>query len=397
MTRNKRMPSCPPRQLDINPGLLERVVAAIGDIRAGKMVILVDDEDRENEGDLCVAADHITADAINFMATHGRGLICVTLTEAQVEKLELPMMQLPDRQGPSLGTAFTVSIEAREGVTTGISAPDRAHTIRVAANPRTEPSDLVVPGHVLPLKAKRGGVLVRAGQTEGSVDLARLAGLNPAGVICEIMNDDGTMARLLDLQLFAQRHALKIVTVADLIRYRLQTEILVRRVESAQVVLGRTGRPWTVHLYEDSIDSAQSLAFIFGELVPGTSTLCRMHVGSTLGDVFSAVSGDGRRNLHEAIDAIESEGRGVVVYLPAQGDLLAEVQAAKGGTRDPTVAPRSASGPLREYGLGAQVLRDLGIRSLRLLTNNPMRLAGIEGYGLQIADFVPLVPTATAR
>jgi 3,4-dihydroxy 2-butanone 4-phosphate synthase / GTP cyclohydrolase II len=395
MTRNKRIPSCPPRQLDINPGLLERVVAAIEDIRAGKMVILVDDEDRENEGDLCIAADHITADAINFMATHGRGLICVTLTEAQVEKLELPMMQLPDRQGPSLGTAFTVSIEAREGVTTGISASDRTHTIRVAANPRTKPEDLVVPGHVMPLRAKRGGVLVRAGQTEGSVDLARLAGLNPAGVICEIMNDDGTMARLLDLQQFAERHALKIVTVADLIRYRLQTEILVRRVESAQVVLGRTGRPWTVHLYEDSIDSAQSLAFVFGELVSGTSTLCRMHVGSTLGDVFTAVSGDGRRNLHEAIDAIEREGRGVVVYLPAQGDLLAEVQAAKGGTRDPTAAPRSASGPLREYGLGAQVLRDLGIRSLRLLTNNPMRLAGIEGYGLQIADFVPLVPTAT--
>ncbi len=397
MTRNRRLPSYPPRQLDINPGLLERVVAGIDDIRAGKMVILIDDEDRENEGDLCLAADHISADAINFMATHGRGLICVTLTEAQVERLELPMMQLPDRQGPSLGTAFTVSIEAREGVTTGISASDRAHTIRVAANPAAKPEDLVVPGHVLPLKAKRGGVLVRAGQTEGSVDLARLAGLNPAGVICEIMNEDGSMARLLDLQQFAKRHQLNIVTVADLIRYRLQTEILVRRIESAHITLARTGRPWTLHLYEDSIDTSQSLAFIFGDLSPSESTLCRMHVGSTLGDVFTALSGDGRRNLHEAIDAIEREGRGVVVYLPAQGDLLTEVQAAKGGARDPGAAAKSTPGPLREYGLGAQVLRDLGIRSLRLLTNNPMRLAGIEGYGLEIVEFVPLVSTHGTR
>ena len=391
MTRNRRLPSYPPRQLDINPGLLERVVTGIDDIRSGKMVILVDDKDRENEGDLCLAADHISADAINFMATHGRGLICVTLTEAQVERLELPMMQLQGRQGPTLGTAFTVSIEAREGVTTGISASDRAHTIRVAASPIAKPEDLVVPGHVMPLKARRGGVLVRAGQTEGSVDLARLAGLNPAGVICEIMNEDGTMARLADLEQFAEHHALKIMTVADLIRYRLQTEILVRRIESASVVLGRTGKPWTVHLYEDSIDSLQSLAFVFGDSLQKEATLCRMHVGSTLGDVFTAMSGDGRRNLHEAINAIEIEGRGVIVYLPSQGDLLSEVQAAKGGLRDPGMTGKSTTGPLREYGLGAQVLRDLGIRSLRLLTNNPMRLAGIEGYGLEILEFVPLV------
>ena len=391
MTRNRRLPSYPPRQLDINPGLLERVVAGIEDIRSGKMVILVDDKDRENEGDLCLAADHISADAINFMATHGRGLICVTLTEAQVERLELPMMQLQGRQGPTLGTAFTVSIEAREGVTTGISASDRAHTIRVAASTSAKPEDLVVPGHVLPLKARRGGVLVRAGQTEGSVDLARLSGLNPAGVICEIMNEDGTMARLADLEQFAERHALKIMTVADLIRYRLQTEILVRRIESASVVLGRTGKPWTVHLYEDSIDSLQSLALVFGDSLQKEATLCRMHVGSTLGDVFTALSGDGRRNLHEAIDAIEVEGRGVIVYLPSQGDLLSELQAAKGGVRDPGMTGKSTTGPLREYGLGAQVLRDLGIRSLRLLTNNPMRLAGIEGYGLEILEFVPLV------
>jgi 3,4-dihydroxy 2-butanone 4-phosphate synthase/GTP cyclohydrolase II len=377
--------------LDINPGLLERVVAGIEDIRSGKLVILVDDKDRENEGDLCFAADHVTADAINFMATHGRGLICVTLTEAQVDRLELPMMQLPDRQGPTLGTAFTVSIEAREGVTTGISASDRAHTIRVAANPNAKPEDLVVPGHVLPLRARRGGVLVRAGQTEGSVDLARLAGLNPAGVICEIMNEDGTMARLADLESFAERHSLKIITVADLIRYRLQTEILVRRIESLPVVLGRNSKPWTVYLYEDAIDLHQSLAFVYGSLDQNDSMLCRMHVGSTLGDVFAAMSSDGRHNLHEAIDAIELEGRGVIVYLPAQGNLLTEVQAAKGGARDPLTAGKSMSEPLREYGLGAQVLRDLGIRSLRLLTNNPMKLAGIEGYGLEILEFVSLV------
>jgi 3,4-dihydroxy 2-butanone 4-phosphate synthase/GTP cyclohydrolase II len=223
------------------------------------------------------------------------------------------------------------------------------------------------------------------------VDLARLAGLNPAGVICEIMNEDGTMARLADLEQFAERHALKIMTVADLIRYRLQTEILVRRIESASVVLGHTGKPWTVHLYEDSIDSLQSLALVFGDSLQKEATLCRMHVGSTLGDVFTALSGDGRRNLHEAIDAIEVEGRGVIVYLPSQGDLLSELQAAKGGVRDPRMTGKSTTGPLREYGLGAQVLRDLGIRSLRLLTNNPMRLAGIEGYGLEILEFVPLV------
>ena len=395
MTRSKRLPSLPHRQLDIDPGLLERVIAGLDDIRAGKMVILVDDEDRENEGDLCFAADKTTPEAINFMATFGRGLICLTLTEAQVERLELPMMQLPDRHGPTLGTAFTVSIEAREGVTTGISASDRSHTIQVAINPHAKPEDVVIPGHVHPLRARRGGVLVRAGQTEGSVDLARLAGLSPAGVICEIMNEDGTMARLGDLLQFAERHSLRILTIADLIRYRLQTEILVRRLESSQVVLGRTGKSWTVHLYEDSIDGLQSLALVYGDPSESDATLCRMHVGSTLGDVFTAVSHDARRNLHDAIDAIELEGRGVVVYLPSQGDLLAELQVAKGGARESTTKIKPVSAPLREYGLGAQVLRDLGMRRLRLLTNNPMKLAGIEGYGIEILEFVPLVSAPT--
>jgi 3,4-dihydroxy 2-butanone 4-phosphate synthase/GTP cyclohydrolase II len=390
MSRSKRLPSIPPKQLDIDPGLLQRVVSAIEDIRAGKMVILVDDENRENEGDLCLAAEFVTADAINFMATYGRGLICMTLTESQVERLELPMMKLPDRQGPTLGTAFTVSIEAREGVTTGISAADRAHTIRVAMNPNAQPDDVVVPGHVLPLKARRGGVLVRAGQTEGSVDLARLAGLIPAGVICEIMKDDGSMARLGDLEAFAQRHSLRIVTIADLIRYRLQTEILVKRLQSAVVRFGRTGSDWTAHLYEDTIDSTQSLAFVHGNIDQGAPILCRMHVGSTLGDVFAAVSGDGRRNLPEAIEAIEAAGCGVIVYLPPQGDLLTEIKSAVGSAHEPPAL--SSAEPLREYGFGAQVLRDLGMRRLRLLTNNPKRLAGIEGHGLEIVEFVPLVP-----
>jgi len=390
MSRSKRLPSYPPKQLDIDPGLLQRVVAAIEDIRVGKMVILVDDEDRENEGDLCLAAEFVTADAINFMATHGRGLICMALTESQIERLDLPMMKLPDRAGPTLGTAFTVSIEARDGVTTGISAADRAHTIRIAMNPNAQPDDLVVPGHVLPLKARRGGVLVRAGQTEGSVDLARLAGLTPAGVICEIMNDDGSMARLGDLEVFAQRHSLRIVTIADLIRYRLQTEILVKRLQSAVVRFGRTGKSWTTYLYEDTIDSLQSLAFVYGSLAGEEPMLCRMHVGSTLGDVFAATAGDGRRNLPEAIDAIEAQGRGVLVYLPAQTDFLAEIQAVAGSGHDPAAQPSTE--PLREYGFGAQVLRDLGVRRLRLLTNNPKRLAGIEGHGLEIVEFVPLVP-----
>src|SRR5580693_1800661 len=228
----------------IDPKLTERVAGAIADVRAGKMVILVDDEDRENEGDLTMAAQFVTPDAINFMATHGRGLICVTLSEDHVQRLELPMMQSPGRLGPPLGTAFTVSIEARHGVTTGISAADRAHTIRVAANPGAQAADIVTPGHVFPLRARRGGVLVRTGQTEGSIDLARLADLTPAGVICEIMNDDGTMARMPDLERFAEKHGLRILTIADLIQYRLFTERLVRRVSEMPVTLDQTGTEW---------------------------------------------------------------------------------------------------------------------------------------------------------
>lgn len=387
-------PHGPTRALDIDPGGLARVRVALEHMSAGRMIILVDDEDRENEGDLCMAADHVTPDAIAFMATHGRGLICVTLTEQQVERLELPLMQLPDRPGPPLGTAFTVSIEARYGVSTGISAADRAHTIRTAINPQTRPDDLVVPGHVLPLRAQSGGVLVRAGQTEGSVDLARLCGSSPAGVICEIMNDDGTMARMPDLEKFSARHGIPILTIADLIQYRLQTEQLVRRLGSEIVTLDRTGKRWTCHVYEDALRSLQFLALVHGTLSSESPVLCRMHAGSTLGDTFCSTASEGQRNLYESIDRIEVAGSGIVVYLPPRGNLLDELMVVSGQAPAATTTTPSRTpshGTLREYGLGAQVLRDLHVRQIRLLTNNPRKIAGIRGFGLEVVESVPLV------
>ena len=385
------------RPLDIGPEPLRRVQAAIEDIHAGKMIILVDDEDRENEGDLCLAADAITPEAINFMCIHGRGLICLTLTEEQVERLDLPMMSAPGRSGPRLGTAFTVSVEASEGVTTGISASDRAHTIRVASSPKAKPSDVVVPGHTFPLVARQGGVLVRAGQTEGSVDLARLAGLNPAGVVCEIINDDGTMARMPDLERFAEKHDLKILTIADLIAYRLQTERQVERISEGEIVLDRTSSTWHSVVFEALIDRRQILACIKGDLSGDEPVLCRMHSGSIIGDIFSSAATEGGRNLGEAIDTIEKEGRGVIVYLPPRADLAAELSSvlALVAKSAPAHAPASSrsrphGGTLREYGLGAQVLRALGVRRLRLLTNNPKKIAGIQGYGLDLVESLTL-------
>src|SRR5271154_3076401 len=261
---------------------------AIEEIRAGRMLVVVDDEDRENEGDLTMAAQFVTPEAINFMATHGRGLICLALDEDQVDRLKLPMMESPGRLGPALGTAFTVSVESRSGVTTGISAPDRAHTIKVAANPNAKPDDLVTPGHVFPLKARRGGVLVRTGQTEGSVDVARLPDLTPPGGICEIMRDDGTMARMPDLEAFAHKHGLRILTIADLIRYRLVTERLVQRSFESNVVLDQTRSAWRAIVYETTIDHRQFLALVKGDLSGGSPPLCRVHSGSTLADTFAA-------------------------------------------------------------------------------------------------------------
>jgi 3,4-dihydroxy 2-butanone 4-phosphate synthase/GTP cyclohydrolase II len=374
--------------LHLDPGLLERVNGALADIRAGKMVILVDDEDRENEGDLCMAAERATAESINFMAKHGRGLICVTLTEEQVDRLRLPMMHSPGRSGPALGTAFTLSIEARTGVTTGISAADRAHTTRIAASPNTKPEELVTPGHVFPLRAKTGGVLVRTGQTEGSVDLARLAELTPAGVICEIMNEDGSMARMQDLEVFSKQHDLRILTIADLIQYRLQTERLVTRLSEHELTLDETGTTWRAIAYDVAPQGRQFLALVKGELEGDVPTLCRVHAGSNVADTFASTPWEGGRHLREAIKTIESAGRGVIVYLPPRGDVQSEVLHYK--TLRDARADTMPEQPLREFGLGAQVLVDLGLHKIRLLTNNPRKIAGLDGYGLDLVERVPL-------
>jgi 3,4-dihydroxy 2-butanone 4-phosphate synthase/GTP cyclohydrolase II len=312
-------------------------------------------------------------------------------------------MQSPGRGGPPLGTAFTVSIEAHHGVTTGISAADRAHTIRVAANPAAKPDDLVTPGHVFPLRSRRGGVLVRTGQTEGSVDLARLAGLTHAGVICEIMNEDGSMARMPDLEVFSRKHGLRILTVADLIQYRLQTERLVRRTMEHTIRLDATGTEWKAFVYEVLVDGRQFLALVKGDLTGDPPALCRVHAGSTIADVFASTRIDGGRHLREALLRIEEEGRGALVYLPSRGNTLRELESyaalATSANTGPSpsqgkpAAPSADAGhdqPLREFGLGAQVLADLGLHKIRLLTNNPRKIAGIHGFGLDVVERVPL-------
>ncbi|MGH7438729.1 MAG: 3,4-dihydroxy-2-butanone-4-phosphate synthase, partial [Polyangiaceae bacterium] len=365
---------------------------AIEEIRAGRILVVVDDQDRENEGDLTIAAGKVTPEIINFMATHGRGLICVTLTEEQIDRLELPMMQAPGRGGPPLGTAFTVSIEARQGVTTGISAADRAHTIRVAVNPGAKPEQVVTPGHVFPLRARQGGVLVRTGQTEGSVDLARLADLTPAGVICEIMKEDGTMARMPDLEAFSARFGLRILSIADLIRYRLFTESLVKRTQETLVTLDQTGTEWRAISYKTTIDDRQFLALVKGDLAQlsgGPPPLCRVHTGSTVADTFLSTPRDGGRHLRETIAQIEENGRGALVYIAPRGDVTGELLASMASSQSTPLLPM-ASEPLREFGLGAQVLLDLGLHEIRLLTNNPRKIAGLQGFGLNVVERVPL-------
>jgi 3,4-dihydroxy 2-butanone 4-phosphate synthase / GTP cyclohydrolase II len=361
--------------------LLARVSRAFDDIRSGRVVILIDDEERENEGDLMVAADKVTADTVNFMAVHGRGLICLAMSEELVDRLRLPMMQTPGRSGPPLGTAFTMSIEAKTGVTTGISAADRAHTIRMAVSEGATPDDFVTPGHVFPLRARRGGVLVRTGQTEGSVDLARLAGCAPAGVICEIMNDDGTMARSADLERFAEKHGLCILTIDDVIQYRMRTERLVRRVAEQDIVLDETGTEWKAMIYEVTTEPLQFLALVKGDISGPEPVLTRVHVGSVLGDIFSSTAADGGKTLREALTAIEKAGRGVCLYICPTRDVLTELKRHAAPGDDSTI---------HDLGLGAQVLADLGLHKIRVLSKHPRKFANLAGFGLEVVERLQL-------
>jgi 3,4-dihydroxy 2-butanone 4-phosphate synthase/GTP cyclohydrolase II len=364
-----------------------RIQVALEDIRAGRMVILVDDEDRENEGDLTMAASMVTPEAINFMAKWGRGLICLTLTEERVAELQLPMMASNNRS--PFATAFTVSVEAREGVSTGISAADRAHTIRVAIDPTKGPSDLISPGHVFPLRARDGGVLVRTGQTEGSVDLARLAGLPSSGVICEIMNDDGTMARMPDLERFAATHELHIVSVADVVRWRLRNERLVHRVFEAPMPTEEFGELRSI-VYRDTTGGLH-LALVIGDPAVGGPVLARVHASAGPVDVFRALTSDSSDQLRAALRHMVEEGRGVLLYLHIDGGPSQDVFLAR--LRE-QLLPGSGGGPegdkLRALGTGAQILVDLGVRELRLLSNTPRKIVGLEGFGLSVVDRIPL-------
>jgi 3,4-dihydroxy 2-butanone 4-phosphate synthase/GTP cyclohydrolase II len=375
---------------------------AIDDIRAGRMVVVVDDEDRENEGDLTIAAERVTPEIINFMARFGRGLICLPMTGERLDELRIPLMVQDEENSARFGTAFCVPIEAKQGTTTGISAGDRARTVLAAIDPATKPADLARPGHMFPLRAVSGGVLVRAGQTEAAVDLARLAGLYPAGVICEVMDEDGTMARVPKLEAFCRTHGLRMITVKDLIQYRMSHERLVRKIAEANLPTGYG--PFRIHAYESLIDGQHHVALTLGDIGAGGPALVRVHSQCLTGDIFSSSRCDCGEQLHKAMELIAHEGRGVLLYLRQEGrgiGLVHKIMAyqLQDQGKD-TVEANEALGfkaDQRDYGIGAQVLVELGVQRIRLLTNNPRKFVGLEGYGLKIVERLPLeVPPSDA-
>ncbi len=395
MTKKQTKKKAAPKAKKI---IFNTIEEALDDIKEGKMVILIDDEDRENEGDLTIAAEMVTPEVINFMAKYGRGLICLSMTPERIEYLKLPMMS--DMNTSKFDTPFTVSIEAKKGVTTGISAADRAKTIHTAIDPKSKPDDLAKPGHIFPLRAQPGGVLKRAGQTEGSVDLAKLAGLYPAGVICEIMNDDGTMSRVPELTKFAKKHGLKMITIKDLIKFRMLNQCLITR-QAETILPTQHGGEFTAIVYGNQVDDVEHVALVKGDISPDDEVLVRVHSECLTGDVFASKRCDCGGQLHKALEMIKKEGKGVLLYMRQEGRGIGLANKLKAyALQDAgfdTVEANEALGfkaDLRDYGIGAQMLVNVGVRKMRLITNNPKKLIGLEGYGLSVVGRVPIETTA---